>query len=260
MYIREWLGIDLTTLPAGRTGQTRPADWTIYEQFYAALESGLGKDDRARAEKKRALGKAISRQIFDDWEQQHGKPARILALAVGNGLAESSWLEEGRDVTLHEGQQLSIRDLCARFPAAPTILGDVCEIEPAGTYDIVVMLALDYALSHVKLQAVLAHAFRWLEPGGWLVLESVTILSVRQLAAEIVKAFAGRYQKIPHIYWGWWRTPGEMAKMARTAGLLLRRVYYISGASEGLILVRRPKLSQSWPPLRQGDLTMLFEK
>src|SRR5439155_24931122 len=129
-----------------------------------------------------------------------GRKPRILALAVGLGVAEGVWLEQGYDVTLHDCQETSLRTLRERFPQAPVLIADLRSIDIPATFDIIIMLASEYMLSARELSSCLRTAKSSLAEGGRLVLHSVSILSILRLAKECVKRLL-RHREA-RVFWG----------------------------------------------------------
>jgi hypothetical protein len=259
IYIREWRGIDLTTLPAARDASDRPAGPALYTQFYEALRASAPHPDPAWADNKVRLGEFIATEVLGRWRQQHGRSPRILALAAGEGLAEGIWLEQGWNVTLQEVQPVSLATLSAKFPHAPTVIGDVRELGDIGKYDIVAILASEYVLSREELRSVFQKVRAWLTGDGWFVVVSVSVLSLRQWAVEMVKALSGRHRHAPHVFWGWWRTPGEFREIAAEAGLTLIAVYREASRARAYpVMKRRPRAWQAWPLVGHSSLMMLF--
>ena len=255
MYLREWLGIDLTTLPAAAEAQDKPASAEFYAQFYQALASGRGKIDPQWLESKRELGEAIERFIIAPWQQQHKRSPRILALGAGKAPVERVWHQRGHAVTFHDCQEDSLAEVRRLHPQAEFLVGDISKLAPVGRYALVTMICVDYVLNRREFIAFLSRAVRWLEPGGQIVLFCASTLSFRQMAAEIIKRSLGRYRNGRRIFWGYWRTPGEFFATARQAGLRVARVYRAggSGLREVAPLLRR------LPPLRDNGLIMTLE-
>lgn len=260
MYAREWRGVDLTRLPAAWDASNRPAGPAVYEQFYEALQAREQHPDPKWAHDKVRMGEFISTEVLDRWQQQHGRSPRILALAVGEGVSEGVWLEQGRNVTLQEVQQVSLGKLNAKFPNAPTVIGDVRQLGEIGKYDIVAILASEYVLSREELKSVFQRVRTWLTEEGCFLVVSVSVLSLRQWAVEILKVLARQLRRTPHVFWGWWRTPGEFRQIAAEAGLTLISVYRESSdAGTNATMKLRNRACQSWPLLRNSSLMMLFQ-
>ena len=260
MYVREWREIDLTKLPAARDASDRPAGPALYKQFYETLQAREKHPDPKWAQNKVRLGEFISTEIFERWQQEHGRSPRILALAVGQGLSEGVWLEQGWNVTLQEVQEVSLGNLNAKFPNAPTVIGDLRQLGDIGKYDIVAILGSDYVLSREELKSVFQKMRTWLAEEGCFLVDSVSVLSLRQWAVEILKELSGRHRRTPHVFWGWWRTPGEFRQIAREAGLTLMSVYReSSNARTNPTMKLRNRAFQSWPLLRNSSLMILFQ-
>lgn len=257
MYIRYWLDVDLTELPAARNQHGKLAGPDVYAQFYEALAAGMGKVDPQWVHTKRSEGRAIAQSILEPWRRRHGRSPRILSLGAGMGIAESLWLEGGLNVVLQDCQERSLRDIAAKFPNARTLIGDVREIAIAGRYDIVSMLALEYVMSRADLKLLFRKIAGCLAGEGLLLLQSVSTLSVRQWLAEMVKANSGRHEN--RLLWGWWRTPAEYLRIARGTGLALAAGYSFSESSgRKVVLQPRSSFSCRWPPVRSNNTLMIF--
>ena len=260
MYAREWRGVDLTTLPAARDASTRPAGPALYKQFYEALQARERRPDPTWAHNKVRLGEFISTEILNRWRQRHGRSPRILALAVGEGLAEGVWLEQGWNVTLQEAQRVSLGKLNEKFPNAPSVIGDLRQLGDIGKYDIVAILASEYVLDREELKSMFRKVRTWLTEEGCFLVVSVSVLSLRQWAVEILKVFSGQRRRTPHVFWGWWRSPGEFRQIGADAGLTLTSVYRESpNARTNPTMKLRSRTGQAWPLLRDTSLLMLFQ-
>jgi len=236
-YHHSWQQVDLTTLPAPANA---PAGPELYRQFYIELEQGRGAPDQHWRTTKRTLGEGIAHHVFEQWESRFGRKPRILALAVGLGVAEGVWLEREYDVTLHDCQETSLRTLRERFPQVPVIIADLRTIEIPAKFDIIIILASEYMLSSRELASFLRVAKSSLAEDGRLVLHSVSILSMVRLAKECVKRFM-RHREA-RVFWGWLRTPSELARSAADAGLRVESAYRVGVNGSTTVLRKRWRL------------------
>jgi SAM-dependent methyltransferase len=259
MFQRTWHSINLLEFPAAAQCRNTPAGPEFYAQFYQALEAGKGKVDSGWAEAKRNLGKTIEAEFLLPWTELHGRKPRILSLGAGKALSEQVWLENSYDVTLQECQSASLKGVSEKFPKARILIEDVCNLKVDEKYDVIAMLALDCALNRQDLIRLLAKAKSWLSPDGVIVFHSVNTLSLRQLAAEIVKKITARHIRVPHIFWGWWRSLGEYCHLAKQAGLSAKEVYCFGDSqSRSKQLVLRSGVFQRTVHLRGGNCIMIF--
>ena len=70
----------------------------------------------------------------------------------------------------------------------------------------------------------------------------------------------GVYKRVPHIFWGWWRSPAEYARVGKLAGLVARDFFSFSASSKtrsGQIKKRSPWISRTLP-LRGPNSIILF--
>ena len=224
MFQHSWHGIDLTRLPAAKLAPDKPVGAEFYAQFYQLLASGQGSIEPGLLESKRQLGETIQQNIIIPWQQQNGRPPKILALAAGKAPVERVWCEHGHDLTFNDCQEDSLVELRRAFPRAHFLIGDVFQIAPESKYDLITAVTLDYVMDKRELIEFLVRVAGWLQPGGQIILYCASTLSFRQLAVETIKHVLGHYRRQPHVFWGYWRTLGEFYDVAKSAGLQMRRL------------------------------------
>jgi hypothetical protein len=252
-YVRTWQQIDLTSLAVTAD---RPAGPELYQQFYVKLDQGCGAPDQHWRTTKRTLGEGIAHHVFEQWESCFHRRPRILALAVGVGAAEGVWLEHGYDVTLHDCQETSLRSLREQFPEAPIIIADLRSIMIPTKFDIIVILASEYMLSNRELADFLEAAKLGLSDDGCLVLHSVSILSMVRLAKECVKRW--RHSRTGRIFWGWFRTPAELARSAIRAGFRVATSYRVGVNGSNTVLKKRSRLLRTQPTLNDESVLLVL--
>jgi len=257
MYQRMWHGIDMTTLPAATTATDKPVAAEFYAQFYEALAAGRGRIEPQWLEHKRQLGEIIERGLIKPWQQKHGCSPRILALGSGSAPVERVWHEHGHAVTFHDCQEASLTEMRKLYPSAEFLIGDIFQMTPAKTYDLITLITIDYVMNRREFVEFLTRATRWLEPGGQIILYCASTLSFRQMAAEIIKRALGRYRNGRQIFWGYWRTPGEFFKTARAAGLRVAEVYHLSSILQVPPPLDPPVAALAQHPPR-GDARMIY--
>src|ERR1700752_4668430 len=98
-----------------------------------------------------------------------------------------------------------------------------------------------------------------LSPGGLLVIQSVSILSIRQAAKEVLKRLIGHYHKQPYVFWGYWRTPSEFATPAKNAGFRTVSRYVPRWTVDGRIGNCHRRRISSVPPISVNAEVMVFE-
>lgn len=254
LYQTTWHGINLLQFPAAKDALDKPAGPEFYRQFYEEL--GKHTVDPAWAAGKAAFGPLCIRKFLQPWEQQHGRKPKILSLGIGNGYIEEVWLREGYDVTLQECQEFSMRELLKKYPNARSAVGDATKMQFEEKYDVIAIMALDSTLNRADLLALFQHAAKWLTPSGFILFQSATALSVRQTLAETVKFFRQKFSPRPSVFWGWWRTVGELCRHGERAGLRVLDVYRFCGGAEAL--ARRRGLGQRLPTLKSPLIVILF--
>jgi len=252
-YHDSWQQVDLTALPAPSNA---PAGPELYRQFYIELEQGRGAPDRHWRSTKRTLGESIRQHIFEPWESRFFRKPRILALAVGLGAAEGVWLERGYDVTLHDCQETSLRTLRERFPQAPVIIADLRSIVIPAKVDIIIILASEYMLSNRELADFLHVAKSSLAEDGCLVVHSVSILSMVRLGKECLKRFIRHRES--RVFWGWLRTPSELARSAAHAGLQVESAYRVGANGSNTVLKKRWRLLDTRPTLHDESVLLVL--
>ncbi len=258
-YQRSWQKVDLTRLRTG--GAHSPAGPELYEQFYIELAQGRGGPDQRWSTSKQTLGAVVADEVFEAWRRRSGRDPRILALAAGTGAAEGVWLERGYDVTLHDCQDVSLRALRERFPRSGVLIADLRTIVIPGGFDIIVMLASEYVLSEDELAGLVRTAETSVADGGWIVLHSVSVLSAVRFAKESLKRLARRLSSDEGVFWGWFRTPGELARSGVGAGLQIVAVYrVITTEADETVLKSRPRWLRTLPTLRDESVLAVFER
>jgi hypothetical protein len=258
-YEHSWEQLSLASLASNvRATSGWPSDPELYAGFYTQLAKGCGGPTQGCVEDKIALGAAISSQVFQLWERKYGRRPRVLALAVGNGMTEAVWLDQGYDVTLHECQAVSLKDLCHRFPHAPTFIADLRGAIIPGTFDIVAMVAADYAFTSEELTGLMRSVRASLGSHGWMVMHSMSILSVTRWVKEKLRRVPGGYPSSDHVFWGWWRTPGELAGIAAAAGLEVAHVYRKMSPRGGKLL--RPRWWRLAPVWSRESMLMVLSR
>lgn len=255
MYQRLWHGLDLTSLPAGRTAEDQPVGAEFYAQFYEALAAGRGRIDPVWLANKRQFGEIIQHSLITPWQRQHGRSPRILALGSGNAPVERVWHEHGHAVTFHDCQEASLAEARRLYPSAGFLIGDIFKLTPEKKYDLVTLITIDYVMNRREFVEFLARAARWLDPGGQIVIYCASTLSFRQMAVEVVKRALGRYRNHRQVFWGYWRTPGEFFKTADRAGLRVAAVYHLGGTALQPVHLLVHRL----PPWRSTHLVVTVE-
>ncbi len=245
MQLDEWLGVDLVGVSQGSGSVAEP-------RRYASIYDRAAPSADWRAAKRR-LGLQLFDHVVEPWQRAAGRAPVILALGAGQGIIEQPWLEAGIDVTLHECQERSLRDVRALYPQAGTMICDVRVLEVEAMFDIVTLLGIDYVLTEVELVDVLWRAARALRPGGLIVFQSVNVLSMRQLAIELARRVHRRRPHRPCVLWGWRRTPREFVRAARAAALAVDMAYISS--STGDLIARR---FAALPPVRASSLVLIL--
>jgi hypothetical protein len=259
MFQNSWHGIDLTTLPAAAAAQDKPASAEFYAQFYHALASGRGHIDPQLLENKRRLGDAIERDLIAPWKKNHGRAPSILALGAGKAPAERVWHERGHAVTFHDCQEDSLADVRRCCPGANFLIGDLHQLASDNRYDFVAMIGLDYVMNRREFTEFLSQAARWLDADGQIIVYCASTLSFRQAAVEIAKHCLGVYRRQPHVFWGYWRTPGEFSKVARRAKLHLGGIYSVTGGTAGGLCLQKSGWPGTVPSWRNPHLVATFE-
>lgn len=252
MFLRECQGVDLSRLPTAAKIGTGPLTAEFYHELFEAIQA-LGPSDRQWVENKQALGKEIERHLFRPWSDGHSRQPRILATGAGEGWSECVWLEQGFDVTIHDGTPAYFDAIRARAPTAKFIVADMATYVPEGEFDIITMLANDFVLDHSGFVDFLRRMISHLSDGGLVVCFCPSVLSVRRTLIEIVRRLTAYYQRNGWIHWGCWRTPGEFERVARAAGF--RVVKALRPGRSGW-----RELSLGVPPWKESNGLFALEK
>lgn len=250
----QWHGIDLLQFPAAKEAQHKAAGPEFYRQFYEELEKH--PVNPAWIAGKASFGPVCIQRFFQPWEQQHGRKPKILSLGIGKGYIEEMWLREGYDVTLQECQEFSMRELLKKYPNARSAVGDATKMQFQEKYDVIAIMTLDSTLNRADLQALLRHASQWLTPTGFILFHSATVLSLRQTLAESIKYVRQKLSPRPSVFWGWWRTVGDLCGLGERSGLRVLDVFRFGGR-EGAIS-RRMGLRQRLPTFKSPLIVILF--
>jgi hypothetical protein len=253
-YESQWHGVSLLQFPAAKDAQDKPAGPEFYRQFYEELEKHPLNPVWVAG--KAAFGPVCIRKFFKPWERQHGRKPKILSLGVGRGFIEEVWLSEGYDVTLQECQDFSLRRLHAKYPNARLAIGDAAAIQFDDKFDFVAIMALDSCLSRADLSSLLQHARSWLTQDGQVLFHSCGSLSLRRMLAEAVNLLRRTIAPRPQVFWGWWRTVGELCRLGERAGLRVADVYRFSGGEDSL--TPRNALTRRLPTLKSPLIVILF--
>jgi 2-polyprenyl-3-methyl-5-hydroxy-6-metoxy-1,4-benzoquinol methylase len=253
IYIREWHGIDLTRLPAAANVKDAPAGAEVYAEFYAALNAGQGEISPSWVAAKRILGVAIE-TLFEDFRQQHGREPAILAVGAGRAYAEGVWLDHQRDVTLNDWQDDSLEYAKTHWPDAKTLIGDARQLDAARKFDFITLMGMDYTMTLEEFSGVLAGCANMLAEHGAIIMYCASVLSFRQMAVVPAKHMLGTYRKTPHLFWGYWRTPGAFVRAAAAAGLKVNMSY----TPESGQLTLRPSMLDRVPPWRENNLIQVL--
>ncbi len=210
----------LGDLPAARTLGRGCITAEFYSQLSAALKARDHRDD-AWIRAKQDFGHQMDERFFRPHRERTGKPARILALGVGEAWAESVWADAGHAVTFHDGHETYLSDLRDRYPSADFAVGDLHSFQPAGQVDFITMLATDFVMQRGEFAALLRRLAPCLSPGGAVLIYCPNVLCLRRIAVDFARKILGQFRNRTWVLWGYWRTPGEFARMADDSGLKL---------------------------------------
>lgn len=256
-YKREFLGVNLASLPAATKVEPHPVGPELWEQLYAQVNEERDQVDGSWQFAKTDYGNRLLTDIIVPWEFRHGRKPRILSVSVGLGVAEEEWLKAGYDVTLHECQHESLEDIHRRYPTAPLLYGDLRDVVFEEKYDIIAILSVEAVLNAEEVVSFLQRLSGPLSDDGVIIIDSASVLSLRQLAAESIKRVTGYYRK-PYVFWAWWRTPGFLAGLARKAGLDVEAIYNVHRTNGRRRLHRRARLYEGWPTLRTSHAALVL--
>jgi hypothetical protein len=137
------------------------------------------------------------------------------------------------------------------------LYGDLRDVVFDGRYDIIAILSVEAVLNADEVVSFLERLSGPLSDEGVIIIDSASVLSVRQLAAESIKRLTGYYRK-PYVFWAWWRTPGFLAGLARKAGLEVEAIYNVHRVKGRRRLHRRARLYEGWPTLRTSHAALVL--
>jgi hypothetical protein len=252
MYVRECQGVELASLPAAAKMGGQPVTAKFYGELFAAIQA-LGPSDPKWVEGKREFGRRIAKELLHPWMERHGRKPRILALGVGEGWTECTWLEEGFDVTLHDGTEAYFGQIRQRHPEAKLLKADFAEINFSEAFDVITILALDFTMERQEFVAFLKRLTGFLTGEGAIICYCPNVLSLRRMAIDAVRRLADYHRRKGWIWWGWWRTPNEYLKAARACGLRVTRELLPKGSEA-------QKIKFAIPPWRESNGVFLFER
>ena len=223
MLLREWMGIRLAELPAADPFARKPLTGEFYSQFYTALAQGPGIDP-AWIANKREIRTSYRPRFPANLERTPWPRPRILAVAAGTGNVEGVWSNASHNVTYQDCQELSLAGIRTRFPDAPCSIGDINALEAKPQFDFVSLIAFDYLFNRKSLEALLGRLRGWLVPGGTLIIYCPNILSWRQMIREAAKRLLRFQRRVPHVFYGYYRTPSEFFRIANSADFEIKNL------------------------------------
>lgn len=248
-YQRTWRGIDFDSLGLQITAD-KTADSAFYEAFYRTLGQRPQDPQSEWHRSKRRLAVWLQQQIL------HSRPrGRILSVGAGEAIGERIWLAQGYDVTLNECQPHTLAAAVSEFPGVKTLIADACKLTLTESYDIAILITVDYALSDRQLEDTFRQLGCALAPNGILLNHTVNTLTFKQLAKEIIKWLIRRPRPRGSIRWGWMRSPGAIIKLAKAAGLEIQAQF--AGDDK---LVPRARWAWHLMPLTRQTVLMEFRR
>lgn len=261
-FERSWHGIEFKSLGA-RYSEDQPADDSFYAAFYAALDYNATYDEEWTSDiedwkvSKTRLGIWVKDRFLETLALKGKHRPRILSLGVGEAIIERGWLELGFDVTLNEIQNHSLKGIKKKYSDLEIIIGKIYDLSIPGKYDVVCMFAVDYALNNDNLQKTFSKVNSLLAEDGIFLNQTVNLLSFRQVVVSTIRRYFLRtYQSPDYVFWGWWRSPGLISKLARKAGLETSQQF----VSDGQGYSERRQFLRRFPTLRANDMVTVFSK
>jgi hypothetical protein len=255
IFAHTWHGLDLSQFPAAKDAHDKPAGPEFYDQFYSELSKRPVDPNFKKG--KASFGSISESQFIQPWREKHGREPRILSLGVGKGYIEEVWLERGHHVTLQECQPHSLTEALAKYPNARGIVGDAVTMDYGGEYNIIAAMAIDSCLGRDGLRDLFKNIRRSLSKDGFVLFHCAASLSVRQYLAETAKDIMGTRKAKPHVFWGWWRSVGEICDLAAEAKLKTMDVYRFPRTDQKE-LIRRPALMRRWMTMRDALIAATF--
>lgn len=249
-FVHAWRGVQFSELNISlATGAA--ADRGFYEAFYRALATKKGGQDVTWHAKKRKLGERIASDILAKLDG-----SRILSVGAGEAISETVWLQRGYAVSLNECQDSSLARVKAEFPDAPIIISDIANLRPEGEFDAISLLTVDYALDDKQLADAFTRLAGALPPSGILINYTANVLTIEQIAKEAIKKMLRRRLPKGSVFWGWYRSPALLRRIAKISGLELTAQYLVKENC----FSSRPRWFWPFMPLRNMEIVMTFSK
>ncbi len=190
-YQTTWNDISLVNL-AGDLGHSLEAlpDAKFYAAYYEKLSSSQ------ISEKWKTSKKYQTQWLKEQIEKYGGIQAKILSVGAGTGIIEISLIKAGYDIHLQEYQEYSLKILGANN-LTTCHTKDLKEINDV-KYDIIVVIAMTYALSDKELKSFFNTCSTLLSENGKLI-----ILDTSLSWWEIYAYFRNKsHYKKTHLLWG----------------------------------------------------------
>lgn len=217
-YQTNWQGIEFSDVaPVSSRELAGPA---FYDAFYRALFAkydGFDALDSDWRQKKDAVADWIAGEIPDG--------AKVLSVGCGLGYMEQRiWRQHGGRIELHVQDYASDALRWLRSVMPSDNIHDITD-GGAGSYDMIYLSAVDYALDDRELRELLRSLKTSLKPEGRVLMVSASfldeatvervVLSVKDIAKWWLEQI-GLYER--GQFWGWMRTRYDYHRAMRSAG------------------------------------------
>jgi len=252
----EWHGIPFDGIPAVPDGAA-----AFYGAFYDRLLAGGISLDPAWVCARLNLAAWIETAVLRSRPGAGAPGGTVLSLGAGLGTMEQVWLEHGYRVSVQECQASSLGPFREAHPEAPVYIGDARHVDaPPGTFDVVVLSAIEHVYDRRGYEDLLHETARLLAPGGAAVMITVANLSFggifRGLAKRALIQARGDVRAHRVVRLGWKRTTREHLRPGLRAGLRpetlvtfddeFRVTETLRPAAAGMLPLRPPKLAVIW--------------
>ena len=219
-YQTEWHGIKFNTIKS--ISVSRLPDEEFYDYFYSIFSkkySSISELDPDWLSLKLSAADWLVQQIRDI------SPKSALSLGIGLGILENH-IKANLDLDLHvhEVSETARNYIDAKIPEEFIHIGLFPEcLDKALKFDLIIMGGIEYIFDDRELEKFFTHVAEHLHPQGKLLLISWSFYET-SLYSTLKHSIKDLLIRLPFFqknkqFWGYLRTPDQLRKLARKAGL-----------------------------------------
>jgi len=121
-----------------------------------------------------------------------------------------------------------LTNIVQKYPQVKVLTCDVRELPLSETYDLIFAIGIDYVLGDEELSGLFACLAKNLSESGKIVLHSSSILSLKNTVSLLEKSIERKIGITEGVFWGWFRTPRTVNRLAAKIGLSVHEQYFVS--------------------------------